>query len=171
MEYRKQFNARHQYDGEGVRSFVRELCRLASRAWENDSPSELEKKLLEQLVKGSRSNNEQRHLLMNPPSDLEMAVKRAEDLEKLEAATVAPRECLAVGHDCAQEIGHQAWQRSRGMRRPWWPNYRFHHRPPARWHYRTFNYGGLQPDGSKQNKELNIPTVCCQSNSQDKLMI
>ncbi|VDP93387.1 unnamed protein product [Echinostoma caproni] len=52
-------------------------------------PSELEK-LLEQLIKGSRSNNVRRHLLMNPPSDLEMAVKRAEDMEKLEAGTVAP---------------------------------------------------------------------------------
>ncbi|VDP90615.1 unnamed protein product [Echinostoma caproni] len=131
VEYKKPFNARHQFDCEGVRSFVRELRRLASRAWENDSPSELEK-LLEQLVMGSRSNNVRRHLLMNPPSNLEMAVKRAEDLEKLEAATAAPRECLAVGHDGAQEVGHQAWQRGRGMRRPWRPNYRFQHRPPAR---------------------------------------
>ncbi|VDP91725.1 unnamed protein product [Echinostoma caproni] len=94
MDYRKQFNARHQYDGQGMRSFVRELRRLASREWENDSPSELEKKLLEQIVEGSRSNN--------------MAVKPVEDLEKLEAATAAPRECLVVVHDDAQEVGHQA---------------------------------------------------------------
>ncbi|VDP95680.1 unnamed protein product [Echinostoma caproni] len=165
MEYRKQFNARHQYDGEGVRSFVRELRQLASRAWE------LEKKLLEQLVEGFRSNNVRRHLLLHPLSDLEMAVKRVEDLEKLEAATAAPRECLAVGHYGAQEVGHQAWQRGRGMRRQWRPNYPFQHRPPAPWYNRIFNYGGRQPGESNQNKTLNIPTVFCQSNSQDKLMI
>ncbi|VDP94874.1 unnamed protein product [Echinostoma caproni] len=171
MEYKKQLNARHQYDGEGVRSFVRELRRLASRAWENDSPPELEKKLLEQLVEGSRSNNVRRHLLINPPSDLEVAVKRAEDVEKLEAATVAPRECLAVRYDGAQEVGHQAWQRGREMRPPWRPNYRFQHRPLAHQHNRKFNYSGRQPGEFKQNKTLNIPTVCCQSNSQDTLMI
>ncbi|VDP94668.1 unnamed protein product [Echinostoma caproni] len=110
MEYGKQFNARHQYDGEGGRSFVRELRRLASRAWENDMPAELEK-LLEQLVEGSRSNNVRRHLLLHPLEDFEMAVKRVEDLEKLEAVTAAPQEYLAVGHYGAQEVGHQAWQR------------------------------------------------------------
>ncbi|VDP93688.1 unnamed protein product [Echinostoma caproni] len=90
----------------GVRNFVRELRRLVSRTWENDSPSEL-KTLLEQLVEESISNNIRRHLLLNPPPDLKMAVKRVEDLEKLEAATAALRECLAVGHDGAQEVGHQ----------------------------------------------------------------
>ncbi|VDP89823.1 unnamed protein product [Echinostoma caproni] len=71
---------------------------------------------------------------MNPSLYLEMAVKRAEYLEKLEAATAAPQECPAVGHDGAQEVVRQAWQRGRGMRRPWRPTYRFQHRPSARWH-------------------------------------
>ncbi|VDP86034.1 unnamed protein product [Echinostoma caproni] len=171
MEYKKQFNARHQYDGDGVRRFVRELRRLASRAWENDTPAELEKKLLEQLVEGSRSNNVRRHLLLHPLADLEMAVKRVEDLEKLEAANAAPRECLAVGHYGAQEVGHQAWQRGRGTRRPWRPICRFQRRPPAPWYNRTSNYSGQQPGESNQNKILNIPTVCCQLSSQDTLMI
>ncbi|VDP50739.1 unnamed protein product [Echinostoma caproni] len=112
MEYKKQFNARHQYDGEGAQSFVRELRRLASRACENDWPLELER-LLEQLVDGSRINNVRRHLLLHLLADLDMAVKRVEDMEKPEAATAAPRECLAVGHYGAREVGHQAWQRPR----------------------------------------------------------
>ncbi|VDP32980.1 unnamed protein product [Echinostoma caproni] len=79
---------------------------VLSRVWENDSPSELEKNLLEQLVLGSRSNNVRQHLLINPPSDVEMAVKRAEDTEKLMAATAANQECPTVGQDGAQEVGH-----------------------------------------------------------------
>ncbi|VDP92868.1 unnamed protein product [Echinostoma caproni] len=97
MEYRKRFNVRHQYDGEGVQSFVGELRQLTNRAWENGTPTELEK-LLEQLVEGSISNNVRRDLLLHPLADLKMAVKRVEHLEKLEAATAAIQECLAVGH-------------------------------------------------------------------------
>ncbi|VDP93162.1 unnamed protein product [Echinostoma caproni] len=156
MEYRKQFNARHQYNGEGVQRFVQELRRLASRAFENDWPAEVEKKLLEQLAEGSRSNNVRRHLLMNPPSDLEGDVKRAEDMEKLEAATAAPGECLAVGHDGAQK-GQTSGVAER-LRNA--TTVAAQVSVPAQitspWHNRTFNYGGRQPGESKQ-KNVEYP--------------
>ncbi|VDP90047.1 unnamed protein product [Echinostoma caproni] len=74
--------------------------------------------LLEQLVEGTRSSNVRRHLLLHPQSELDTAVKRIEDLEKLEAATSKLRECTTVGRDGGKEVGHQALHRGREMRRP-----------------------------------------------------
>ncbi|TPP64086.1 hypothetical protein FGIG_10129 [Fasciola gigantica] len=68
MEYRKQFTSCHQKDDKDIRTFAREIRRLAERASPNiSSEGGGDDRKLEQLVEGARTPNVQKKLLSPSP--------------------------------------------------------------------------------------------------------
>ena len=86
VEYRREFNSRRQKPDENVRTFVAALEDLAIRAFVNENEKELERRVLEQFIEGVSSVDVQRKFFLKPPPSLDVAISKAENIEKVNKA-------------------------------------------------------------------------------------
>ncbi|CAH8556952.1 unnamed protein product [Dicrocoelium dendriticum] len=165
---RRAFHARYQYPAETIRTYVRELQRMADIAYENETPDEREKLVLGQLLEGVQTPSIKREFLRYPPRRLDEALETSDHLEDIDAAMGTPTSgCFAVrgntrhrGVRPERMTGNPGrFQRYPAPRRPAQPGFR--------WPRRQTSYRGSSryrnTPGEHTMTSFVIPSLTCNS--------
>ncbi|CAH8585581.1 unnamed protein product, partial [Dicrocoelium dendriticum] len=175
---RREFHSRYQWPGESIRTYVRELRKMADTAYESESSSDRDKRILEQLLEGIQTPSIKREFLLHPPQELDAAVRIGEQLEQVDKAMTTPTSgCFALR-------GNGRPRRAPTERLTWHPDYQQRYsgswRPTqqgSRWPRRPIPNRGLprynngRPGEWHRSHSHFIPAIVCASTTDSALAI